>query len=91
MPERIRAKNLSQMNLQGILFDKADLQAFNFAWSNFQEAEFGQVNLQNANLKGTDLTSSHIVNARSLIGQRIRQAVTDDKTRLPDYLKDCGK
>jgi uncharacterized protein YjbI with pentapeptide repeats len=171
LPDRIREKNLSQMNLRGILFDKADLQTFNFAGSNLQEAEFGQVNLQNAdlsqtdlkkaklrgnlrgvnlsaadlrrteikwsnlsqanfqkadlrgakllesdlsnadlekanlsgvtfwnwidmngaNLNGTDLTSSKIMNARGLTCQQIRQAVTDEKTRLPNYLKDCGQ
>ncbi|UCD80485.1 MAG: pentapeptide repeat-containing protein [Desulfobacterales bacterium] len=88
----LRAANLQRADLRGARLLELDLSNADLENANLSENTFWNwVKVNDANLKGTDLTSSHIMNARGLTCRQIRQAIIDENTRLPDYLKDCGR
>jgi uncharacterized protein YjbI with pentapeptide repeats len=72
----IRRTNLNGVNLQNANLSDADCSNATFVGANFSGA-----NLNGTVLKGADLT-----NAIGLTMRQISEAVTDDRTMLPDYL-----
>lgn len=93
----IEYSNLSQANLQNANLKDArlvevDLRNANLAHANLSGITFyNWAKIEGANLKGADLTSSHMINAKGLTCKQIQEAVIDEKTRLPDYLDSCGQ
>ena len=65
-----------------------DLEDANLADADLSEAKLRGVNFNNANLKGTILRGADLREARNLTREQLSEAVIDDGTRLPDYLRD---
>ena len=87
----LQGANLQEAQLQGANLQGASLQGANLQEANFEGADlwqtfFWQANLQGAQLQGVDLSG-----AIGLRLQQIELAVTDEKTRLPEYLRPPGK
>ena len=79
-------------SIKGATLVEVDLRNANLAYTNLSGITFGNwVNFDGANLKGTDFTRSHIVNARGLTCEQIQQAIIDKETQLPNYLGSCGQ
>lgn len=73
----IRRTDLSFANLEGANLSGADCTNVNFHGANFKEAI-----LDKTVLKGADLSA-----VRNLTKKQLAQAIVDDKTLLPDYLR----
>jgi uncharacterized protein YjbI with pentapeptide repeats len=73
----LRGADLRGADLQGANLQEAQLQG-----ANLQETFLWQANLQGAQFQGVDLTG-----AIGLTLQQIGMAVTDERTRLPEYLR----
>lgn len=78
----LQGANLERAQLQGASLQGANLQEANLEGANLQETFLWQANLQGAQLQGVDLTG-----AIGLTLQQIGMAVTDERTRLPEYLR----
>jgi Pentapeptide repeats (8 copies) len=79
--------SLWQANLEGANLWKANLEG-----ANLTEANLEQANLEGSNLKGANLQQTNLINAdlRKVVGltrQQLSQAICDETTQLPDYLK----
>jgi uncharacterized protein YjbI with pentapeptide repeats len=79
--------SLWQADLEGAYLWKANLEG-----ANLSEANLEQANLEGSNLKGANLQQTNLINAdlRKVIGltrQQLSQAICDETTQLPDYLK----
>ncbi len=69
--------NLIQTELRGANLNKAHLEG----------ADLREAHLEGANLRAAHLEGANLRGAENLTQEQIEQAITDDKTRLPDYLK----
>ncbi len=78
----LQGANLENARLRGASLQGANLQEVNFEGADLRETFFWQANLQGAQLQGVDLRW-----AIGLTLQQIGSAITDEKTRLPDYLR----
>ncbi|WP_295615576.1 pentapeptide repeat-containing protein [Chamaesiphon sp. GL140_3_metabinner_50] len=79
--------SLWQADLEGAYLWKANLEG-----ANLSEANLEQANLEGSNLKGANLLQTNLINAdlRKVVGltrQQLSQAICDETTQLPDYLK----
>lgn len=79
--------SLWQADLEGAYLWKANLEG-----ANLSEANLEQANLEGSNLKGANLQQTNLINAdlRKVVGltrQQLSQAICDETTQLPDYLK----
>ena len=72
----VRRTDLSYANLTG-----ADLTDANCSYVNFRGANFKDAKLTRTKLIGADLTG-----AKNLTKEQIDEAITDDTTKLPDYM-----
>ena len=72
----LRKTDLSRANLT-----RANLARADFTSANFRDADFKDAILDGTVLKGADLTG-----ARNLTSMRLRKAILDETTRLPDDL-----
>jgi uncharacterized protein YjbI with pentapeptide repeats len=66
----------------------AELERANLAGADATKADFRGANLKNANLRGTILRGADLRDVRNLTWDQLRDAVIDDTTKLPDYLRD---
>jgi uncharacterized protein YjbI with pentapeptide repeats len=85
--------NLKGANLHGANLEKANLKG----------ADLEGADLEGANLEGADLTyawnilgdftlvGTNLIGVKGLTEKQIRQAIIDENTRLPDYLKHLEK
>ncbi|MCH9052413.1 MAG: pentapeptide repeat-containing protein [Proteobacteria bacterium] len=90
--------DLAGRNLKGANFRFAGLQRADLRTANLQDADLGWVNLQNANLRGAQLNMAFFDGARlqgtdlreakGLTQEQLDKACGDEKTKLPEYLKD---
>lgn len=78
----LQGANLERAQLQGVSLQGANLQEANLEEANLQGAFLWQANLQGAQLQGADLTG-----VIGLTLWQVETAVTDERTRLPDYVR----
>ncbi len=89
---QLQGANLQGAGLQGADLEKAQLQKASLQGANLQEANLEGANLQEAflwqaNLQGAQLQGADLTGAIGLTIAQIEAATTDEKTRLPDYLR----
>ncbi|GBC59737.1 hypothetical protein DENIS_0678 [Desulfonema ishimotonii] len=98
----LRGANLGAADLRGASLEAADLRGANLSLTNLRGANLRGANLRGAalygaNLRGTNflraifldtnLTDTDLSLASNLTFQKIQQAITNETTILPDYLK----
>ena len=88
--------NLTGANLAGANLIGADLSGANLAGANLIGADLSGANLSGAdlsraNLSGANLSGANLSEAKRVTREQIGEAITDEKTILPDYLKDGGE
>jgi hypothetical protein len=72
---------LFQAHLKGADLSGADLTGANLSGADLSAADLAEVNLRGADLSG----------AKGLTREQIESAITDETTKLPDYLKEGGE
>jgi uncharacterized protein YjbI with pentapeptide repeats len=83
---------LKKADLEGANLEKANLRGANLRWANLKKADFQGANLiradlREANLDQTRLQGANLKMAEGLTKKQIDEALVDDTTVLPDYLK----
>jgi uncharacterized protein YjbI with pentapeptide repeats len=73
--------NLSEADLSGANVSEADLSG-----ANLSETDLSGANLSEADLGGTNLSGVGLRFVKNLTKEQIARAITDNATRLPDYL-----
>ena len=68
-------------SLRGAILHRANLSSANAEGADFRDADFSEANLRGTILVGADLTG-----ARNLTVEQLQSAITDETTRLPDYI-----
>jgi uncharacterized protein YjbI with pentapeptide repeats len=81
------------LDLHGAFIRRTDLTGANLANANFSGADctgaiFRGANFRGAILKGTILRGADLTDARNLTWEQVAEAVIDETTVLPDYLRD---
>ena len=79
----LRGANCREANLQQVDLQGGDLRKADMTNAHVQDAK-----LAGADLSGTLLNAADFLDALGLTNAQTREAVTDEKTRLPDYLGD---
>lgn len=79
--------NLSGATLPTFNLSGADLSGANFAGTNFRRGNFRDTILKGAILKGTDFRGADLTGAQGLTREQIGEAIIDETTILPDYLR----
>ena len=74
--------DLSGADFSGASLSETDLRRADLSGANLSETDLRRVNLSRANLSRADLSG-----AKDLTREQVESAVTDENTRLPDYLK----
>ena len=87
-----RGANLSGAHLRGANLSGAYLWGANlsgaYLWgANLSEANLGGAHLSGAHLRGADLRGASLEGVKNLTREQLEKAQTDDKTILPDYLR----
>ena len=68
--------------------EEADLQGANLAGADFRRAHLQDARLAGVDLRDTNLQGPDLLDATGLTREQIEEAKTDDRTRLPAYLRD---
>jgi uncharacterized protein YjbI with pentapeptide repeats len=98
-PDRRRglggAGRLPPLDLHGAFLRRVDLsdtnlQGANFAGTDFTDADLRGSDLMDANMKGAILRGADLREVANLAWEQLSEAVIDDSTRLPDYLKNSA-
>ena len=81
------------LDLHGSFIRRTDLSGANLANADFSGADctgaiFRGANFRGTVLKGTILRGADVTDARNLTWEQLSEAVIDDKTALPAYLRD---
>ena len=80
-PQKTTFLHRKTLSLYNANFAGANFEVANLESANLIEADLSDTNISGANLKSANLTS-----AKNLTKEQIESAVTDDNTKLPDYL-----
>jgi len=89
---KLSAADLDEVNLREADLTKADLSEVSLRgadvrWANLQGADLRKANLEKAELEKTKLHQADLREVLNLTKDQVDAASTDDKTRLPEYLK----
>ena len=95
----LEGANLTQAKLQETCLQSARMKNCNLSGAGMLEANLQYTDLENANLEGahfnedtllnqTNLKGANLVSAPGLSSNQLGQALTDKKTRFPDYLEE---
>ena len=95
----LEGANLTQAKLQETCLQSARMKNCNLSGAGMLEANLQYTDLENANLEGaqfnedslfnqTNLKAANLVSATGLSSTQLGQALTDKKTRFPDYLEE---
>ena len=85
-PDLIEA-NLSWANLIETNLRGADLSEAILSWAILRRADLSDANFSGTNLRGANLSRANLSRAMNLTQEQIDSAITDEDTKLPDYLK----
>jgi pentapeptide repeat protein len=80
---RVERAELREANLEGADFYHAHLEGADLSGASLSEADLNRAHLKGADLSGIDLTSIRI----GLTGEQISEAIVDEETKLPAYIK----
>ncbi len=69
----------------------ANLERANLAGADFSFANLRGANLKDANLRGTILKGADLSDAANVTWEQLAEAVIDDDTKLPSYLRRPGQ
>ncbi len=91
----LRGAYLEETDLRGTILELADLRGAHLELADLGGAHLEEADLRRAHLEGADLTEAHLEGAdlrgaTGLTRSQLAWAYTDDKTKLPDYLKEEG-
>jgi uncharacterized protein YjbI with pentapeptide repeats len=80
-----------RFHFEGTVLRTLDLTGVNLSSANLKRADardaiLARVNFAQADMAGMDLRGADLTGARNLTVEQLRQAVVDEKTRLPDYI-----
>jgi uncharacterized protein YjbI with pentapeptide repeats len=94
--ERLKNRDLSGYNLENTDLCGAYLERFNIKEAILKGAGLRDAYLRRADLERADLREAHLEGAdlkgaKGLTEEQIRQAIIDENTKLPDYLKHLEK
>ena len=78
---------LTEANLSGALLLSVDLTGAGLRFANFFNVALTQANFMEADLAGANLHRADLSEAHNLTQEQIDSAITDENTKLPDYLK----
>jgi uncharacterized protein YjbI with pentapeptide repeats len=84
--------NLQGANFQGTTLIEADFSGANLSGANLKGADLRGsdlqgANLTEANLQGANFNGAYMFKTKNLTWMQLEQAILDEKTILPDYLK----
>jgi len=83
--------DLSRANLSMARLPKSDLSGANLAGARLREADLSGAELFGADLRRANLRGADLSKVIGLTREQIESAITDEKTILPDYLKEGGE
>src|SRR5215468_9202895 len=86
----LTAANLAEADLAKANLHRADLPRADLAEANLDRANLAEADLKAANLTKANLTKADLAETRGLTCDQIRDAITDNETKLPTGL-DCTK
>jgi len=78
------------LDLHGAYIRRTDLSGANLTNANFRDADCTGVNFRGTNLKGTILRGADLTDAKNLTWAQLAEAVIDETTVLPSYLRDAA-
>ena len=78
----ISGADLSEAYLRGAILSGADLRRADLDGANLSRADLDGANLSRADLKG-----AYLIGVKNLTQQQLDEAKTNEKTILPDYLR----
>ncbi len=84
----LRAAKLQKANLRSSRLQGADLWKAKLQGAKLRFADLRRANLESADLQGTDLSFADLRGATGLTQEQLDRACGDEKTKLPEYLKD---
>lgn len=79
--------NLKWADLYGVNLKDADLRKADLRNADLRGAHLDKTNLADANLEAANLRGAELRIAHGLTNEQIKAALTDEKTKLPAYLK----
>jgi uncharacterized protein YjbI with pentapeptide repeats len=82
----LRHAILTRANLDGADLSRADLSDADLGGACLTAANLSRANLTDADLTDADLSSADLSGAKGLTREQIESAITDEDTKLPDYL-----
>lgn len=82
----LKNSNFVGANLKGANLYNANIAGANFEVANLESANLIEADLSDTNISGANLKSANLTSAKNLTKEQIESAVTDDNTKLPDYL-----
>jgi uncharacterized protein YjbI with pentapeptide repeats len=88
---RLDGADLRRANLEGVKFRGVNLKGANLKEAHLEGADFFVTNLEGADLRNAHLEGADLRGAKGLKEEQIRQAIIDEKTKLPDDLKHLEK
>ncbi|MCJ7751072.1 MAG: pentapeptide repeat-containing protein [Armatimonadetes bacterium] len=80
--------NLVEANLSSAFLVDANLTEANLTGANLAGANLIGADLSSAHLAGANLSWANLSEAKGLTREQIESAITDEKTKLPEYLKE---
>jgi uncharacterized protein YjbI with pentapeptide repeats len=82
-----RVKSLAGAHIRGANLSNAKLIGTNLSRADLTGAILRGANFLDTNLKGTILNKADLTDAKNLTRKQIDEAIIDETTILPDYLK----
>ena len=87
-PLDLAGARIHRTNFRGANLTRANLENANLSGANFSDTTMRGAKLRGAIMKGTDLRGADLDLAEGLTKEQLSDAIVDERTVLPSYLRD---